>query len=133
MKKETITILAIDDDQDDLDIFCEAVRDVDSTFDCQMAHSGQEALTLLSDLSFSPKVIFLDYNMPGMTGKDLLNTLRANERFDNIPVVMYSTYIGDADRPYYAERKAYVLHKLDDYTGIVKQLGEILKGANKVL
>ena len=47
------------------------------------ARNGDEAVALLGDLS--PDVLFLDIQMPGMTGFDLL------EKLDDVPPVIFTT------------------------------------------
>ena len=38
-----------------------------------------------------PDIIFLDLNMPGMNGMQLLGHLQENSSFSSIPVVIYTT------------------------------------------
>jgi CheY-like chemotaxis protein len=38
-------------------------------------------------------LIFLDLNMPGYDGKKCLKHLKATESYQNIPVIIYSTFI----------------------------------------
>jgi len=49
------------------------------------ATSGEDALARLANLS--PDLVFLDIQMPGMTGFDLL------ERLDDVPPVIFTTRI----------------------------------------
>ena len=68
-KFRSMTILAVDDDKDDLDLLSEAIREVSPDFDFVTAHNGVEALALLnSDFFDLPAYIFLDINMPLMDG-----------------------------------------------------------------
>lgn len=50
------------------------------------AEDGQDALTKLQAGNFD--FVISDWNMPNMDGLDLLKTLRAQERFANLPVLM---------------------------------------------
>lgn len=84
-------ILYVDDDPDDQDIFCEIARKIKPTITCYLANGGNEALKLLKSLSEMPDYIFLDINMPGMTGLEFLIEKKKDERLRNVPVVMYST------------------------------------------
>ena len=36
-------------------------------------------------------MVFLDINMPGMSGLEVLQTLRKSEKFSSLPIVMFST------------------------------------------
>lgn len=85
-------ILLIDDDGDDRDLFCEALKAVAPDFTCYTAINGRIALSALETGEFEiPDLIFLDINMPVMNGWQVLSALRAQERYRNIPVVIYST------------------------------------------
>ena len=48
------------------------------------AKSGDEALEIIEDTSFN--LIFLDENMPGLSGLETLNVIK--DRYHNIPVIM---------------------------------------------
>jgi len=50
------------------------------------ATNGQEALDLLSDQTVG--LILLDLSMPVMDGAEMLKHLKADDRLENIPVVM---------------------------------------------
>ncbi len=53
------------------------------------AGDGLEALDALKDHSVS--LILSDINMPNMDGLELLNRLKANAKWQNVPVVMITT------------------------------------------
>lgn len=82
----------IDDDQDDREIFCEIIRDIDASIHCLMWSGGEQALNCLRSFREpTPDLIFLDLNMPKMSGLQCLKELKSDLLFNNIPVVMYST------------------------------------------
>jgi CheY-like chemotaxis protein len=84
-------IMIVDDDQDDIDVFCEAVAEINKKLVCVTAHNGIEAFKCLESYPRLPRCIFLDVNMPLMNGRQTLEALRQNPRYANIYVVMYST------------------------------------------
>lgn len=84
-------ILIIDDDEDDQEIFLAAVREVSATVDCVTFDSGMEALEQLRQQKIVPEVIFLDLNMPVMSGQQVLVELKNDQRLQNIPVIIFST------------------------------------------
>ena len=86
-----MVVLNVDDDQEDRDFFCEALRQIDPTITCLIAGSGMEALALLETATALPDYIFLDINMPMMDGKQCLKALKSIPEFQQIPVIMYST------------------------------------------
>jgi two-component system chemotaxis response regulator CheY len=54
------------------------------------AADGKEALDKIS--IEKPDIIFLDYEMPTMNGRDALIAIRSNRRTRNIPVVIVSSH-----------------------------------------
>lgn len=93
-----MTVFIIDDDDDDKEIFCEAMADISGSSVCLAASNGQEALHKLQHIAALPDFIFLDLNMPRMNGKQCLVHLKKDQRLASIPVVIYSTSKLQADR-----------------------------------
>ena len=78
----TIKILWVDDEIDLLKphiLFLEK-----KNYDVTTCNSGSEAIDILDDSNFD--IVFLDENMPGLTGLETLNEIK--EKKDNLPVVM---------------------------------------------
>jgi len=86
-----MVVLNVDDDHEDREFFCEALREIDPSITSLIAGSGMEALSLLQNLDPLPDYIFLDINMPLMDGKQCLKALKSIPEFESIPVIMYST------------------------------------------
>jgi CheY-like chemotaxis protein len=83
--------LLADDDQDETELFGEALRDIDQSLELYSAANGKEAISALYKGQVQPEIIFLDINMPEMNGWDCLTTLKSDTALREIPVVMYST------------------------------------------
>lgn len=82
----------IDDDEDDRDIFTIALENADDTYECVAAKNGVDALNKINaDSNFKPEFIFIDLNMPYMSGKECLESIKKNSRFTATPVIMYTT------------------------------------------
>jgi len=81
----------IDDDQDDHEILIAALQEIDSSIVCHTALNGEDGLHKLDSQTFRPDLIFLDLNMPGMNGFDVLKEIKKSVRLKNIPVVIFST------------------------------------------
>ena len=86
-----MVVLNVDDDQEDREFFCEALREIDPSVTCLVAGSGMEAIALLQEEEHLPDYIFLDINMPMMDGKQCLRALKSIPELQSIPVIMYST------------------------------------------
>ena len=124
--------LLIDDDPEDSEIFSEALGEIDPNIVCNVEASGVQALARIDDKEFQPPdIIFLDVNMPVMSGWDVLIKLKAHRLCKNIPVVMYSTSSRerDIDR---ALRCGAILFfmKPFDYMKLKKSLEVILRHMN---
>ena len=92
------TVLLVDDDYEDQEIFIEALKEVDPSVYCFCASDGEEALKLLNeDPIFKPDLVFMDINMPRLNGKDVLQEIRKKDPKRSIPVIMYSTFFGPSD------------------------------------
>jgi|SRR6185437_5290548 len=87
-----MTILLVDDDEDDRKLFFEAVGEVDKTIECIAAVDGQEALQYLGDAAKpAPDFIFLDLRMPGLSGQECLEEIKKDPRLASVPVIVYTT------------------------------------------
>jgi CheY-like chemotaxis protein len=85
-------ILCIDDDPDDTDFFCDAIKVVNPQAKCVTANDGLSALKVLRS-EILPDVIFLDINMPRMSGREVLMQIKKSYKLSQIPIVIYSTTI----------------------------------------
>ena len=85
------SLLLVDDDVDDHEIFISALESVSPHVFLTTAVNGADALHILLEKSISPELIFLDINMPLMNGFQFLAEVRKHEQLRNIPVIMYST------------------------------------------
>lgn len=84
-------ILHIDDDIEDQEIFNSALNNVSDRLKCTSLTSAREALQQLSNHALTPDVIFLDLNMPIMSGKEFLKEIKQIDRLKAIPVIIFST------------------------------------------
>lgn len=91
--KENIRILLTDDDEDDREFFGQAIADLDLKYAVEFCKNGVELLDRLYDKSTDiPDIIFLDLNMPILSGAETLQKIREDDRFKNSPVIaIYST------------------------------------------
>ena len=85
------TLFLIDDDQDDREIFEEALKAVDSSIRFICVPDAKRALQKLTLELFLPDFIFLDLNMPGITGKQCLAELKKMEHLKLTPIIVYTT------------------------------------------
>lgn len=87
-----MTILLVDDDEDDRKIFIQATKELDDSITCFSASDGLEALAYLrDDRNDVPDYIFLDLRMPGFSGEECLIEIKQEPRTANVPVIVYTT------------------------------------------
>jgi CheY-like chemotaxis protein len=126
-KQDSMVVLNIDDDTDDLEIFYKAVKTVNPMAKCLLARDAKEALNLLRD-AILPDYIFLDIHMPMMDGKTVLGELRQNKKLETVPVIMYSTRINPEDADEYEALGAReFLTKHHDFASLCSALESLLK------
>ena len=86
------TAVLIDDDQDDLDILEEVIREVDRSVVIRPYIMCDKAIQDISaDSELIPHYIFIDLNMPKITGDDCLKQLRTNPKFHQSTITILST------------------------------------------
>jgi CheY-like chemotaxis protein len=85
-------VLVADDDPDDLEIFVSVFQEVDPSVAVNTFYNGQGIFEYLQNANNpKPQAIFLDINMPEMSGWQCLTSLQENLSTKDIPVIMYST------------------------------------------
>lgn len=119
-----MTILYIEDDLEDQEIFAEALKSIDNRIPILYSKGGAEALQMLEASFVSPDLIFLDLNLAGeLDGKQFLKKMKKDKRFESIPVVVFTTSRRTEDKMEMLKSGArdYVV-KPDTYTGVCEIL-----------
>jgi CheY-like chemotaxis protein len=103
-------ILLAEDDVDDYLYLVEAFESISSEFKITRAGNGLECITILKTKA-KPDIVFLDLNMPIKKGLECLKFIREHDRFDDVPVIIYSTshYIKDIDAAYKGGANFYIV------------------------
>lgn len=106
-------LLLVDDDEEEMEIFSEALQQMQSNYKCMYANGASQALQLLDYIK--PAMIFVDLNMPRVNGIDCIRLLRTIPCVKNKPIVLYST---DADEQtgMYAQMYGATTHIKKTYT-----------------
>lgn len=123
-----MTILYIDDDPDDMEIFHEALREVDPTCVFYEAGNGIEGFKKLDELTPLPDFIFVDINMPEMNGKEFLKEIKETPGLKTIPIVIYSTTANAEDARHYFGLGAFkVILKPNTFNRACELIGSVIK------
>ena len=94
-------ILLADDDPDDRAIIQDAMDSLEAPNVLCFAENGEQALSILHQgyhPERRPSLIILDLNMPRLNGTETLRKLKTDERFNNIPVIIFSTSINPLEK-----------------------------------
>ncbi len=104
-----INVLLVDDMPSMTKFIYKMLRNLGVGKEHFMAHTGKDALRILAAEQID--LIFLDYNMPEMSGSDLLSCIREDRRLRDVPVIMvtaeaYSDFVAEIGE---SEVDAYIL------------------------
>ncbi len=123
MKTDDLTIFYADDDLEDLDFFKEVAGMINSEINVVTHTQGDHLIDALKNPPPAPHIIFLDLNMPGRNGFDILEELKTTEKFKEIPVVIFST---SSDEKNIARSRSlganYYLPKMTSYDAFKKSI-----------
>jgi two-component system, chemotaxis family, response regulator Rcp1 len=92
-----INILLIEDNEGDIILTTEALREGKIRNRIQVAKDGQLALDMLQTTEELPDLILLDINLPRLNGFEVLSSIKNDERLKLIPVIMLSTSGAEKD------------------------------------
>lgn len=128
-------ILLVDDDKDDGELFGEALQEVDASVTFKHLHDERKAYETLGEWPVeSPDLIFLDINMPAVSGWDLLRKIRNDESLKHVPVIMYTTSSQNKEARLAEELKATgFITKPTDFRLLVKMLTDIMRTPGDLL
>jgi two-component system response regulator len=129
------TILLVEDNEDDEELTTRALRQAKVANDIVVARDGREALDYLfsegphanRDPARTPALILLDLKLPKLSGLEVLQRIRADERTRLIPTVVLTSSSEDEDmlRSYQHGANSYVRKPVEfsAFANAVSQLG----------
>jgi CheY-like chemotaxis protein len=88
-ENETHVLLAEDDDDDYL-IFSMAIAETKVAVALTRAKDGENLMKVLSE--HIPDILFLDMHMPCKHGRECLKEIRSNQRYDDLPIIIFSSF-----------------------------------------
>jgi two-component system response regulator len=129
--KPAHAILLVEDNPADVEITRRALRESQAPVELIVVRDGQEAVDYLlrrGDHAGSagwrqPDLILLDLNLPRLSGREVLERLRANEALRSVPVVVLTTSNRPEDvRSSYAAGANTYIEKPQDFGQFVEVL-----------
>ena len=121
-------VLIVDDDEDDREMFCEALQRIDPLITPIQMNDAIEALEYLNQpTSVCPDFIFMDVHMPKMDGKECLNLIKANPSCKDIVVIMLSTTRSRQEITLFKNQGVQFITKPTTMAELIGSLKKILK------
>ncbi|RKS19189.1 response regulator receiver domain-containing protein [Flavobacterium endophyticum] len=128
MNSSAMTIFLVDDDQDDQQLFEEVVKEIKASNKLLMFKNAVELMEHLNQENIVlPHIIFLDLNMPFVSGSECLKEIRSNPRFMDVSVAIYSTSSleKDIEETFINGANIYIT-KPNDYAALKKTIRNVL-------
>ena len=128
MTKSAIRVLLADDDEDDRNLFREALEELKIKTSIHIVNDGQELIDYLSQPGVMvPDILFLDLNMPCKSGIDCLNDIKSMQHLKDIAIAIYSTSGSEADIENTFVKGANVyIKKPSDFNALKKVLSQVI-------
>ncbi|MUH72978.1 response regulator [Psychrosphaera haliotis] len=125
-------IILVEDDYDDVYFFKSANRNSASECEVSVFRDGAELLDFIYDESAYNSVgtplIFLDLNLPKVSGLEVLSKLKQDGKLNKLPIIVYttSTFQKDIEMAYELGAKSYITKKAS-----IELLSDLLTSANE--
>lgn len=121
-------IVLAEDDSDDQDMVREIVHSLDNQVDLRIFEDGERLVSSMKTLPKStlPGLIILDQNMPKLKGSDTIGFLKDIRGFENIPVVIYTTYHDNKFADACARMNVELFRKPDTFDAFSKMIGDLM-------
>ena len=124
------TILYVDDDEDDRQLFADALNALNDKITLAEAINGEKALAYLKKAKLAknlPCLIVLDVNMPVMNGKELFEILKKDEELASIPLVVFTTSSRHTEKEFWGLKGIEMLSKPFKHSDLVHMVEDIIK------
>ncbi len=100
--KKKVRILLIEDNEGDIVLTLEALREARIDNQVDVVRDGEEAMQFLKKEkkyveAITPDLILLDINLPKLDGKEVLANIKNDDHLKIIPVVMLTTSDSEKD------------------------------------
>ena len=119
-------ILLVEDNDEDLELTLRALKQHRLANRIHVARDGAEALAFFQQQSQLPKVVLLDLKLPKVSGLEVLQAIRGDERTRALPVVVLTSSREEPDvkRCYDLGVNSYIVKPVD-FDAFVKAVAEV--------
>ena len=126
-----VEVLLVEDNPGDVRLTQEALKDGRVLVNLTVAYDGVEALDILHRKGphaskARPDLILLDLNLPKKNGREVLESIKADDDLKRIPVIVMTTSKAEQDihRAYHLNANCYVTKPvdLDEFLNVVRSI-----------
>lgn len=128
MNDNYINVVLADDDEDDRLFFSEAFEELKINTKVSTFNDGVFLMDYFnSEDAILPEVLFLDLNMPRKSGLECLKELRADEKYKDMAIAIYSTSSSeeDVENTFVLGANIYI-KKPNDFKSLKKVLSDVV-------
>ena len=136
MNNRHLKIFLADDDDDDRELFHEALNSIGFSNDLVMVNNGEKVFNFFKERSHIPDFVFLDINMPKKNGIECLKFIKSMYPRGNFHIIMLSTSssLNVVEQSYEYGASVYI-QKPSTFNDLVRYLGycltELTNGTKK--
>lgn len=123
------TIVLAEDDTDDQDMVREIVQLANSNVNLRIFSDGESLLASMKKLTEHqrPSLIVLDQNMPKLKGSETIRHLKEISGFEQVPVVIYTTYHDSKFAETCAEMNVELFQKPDTFSDFERMISSLIE------
>lgn len=128
---EPAQVLLVEDNEDDVELTLEALKDSKVRMDVHVVFDGVAAMQFLrrqGEYAAKPRpdLVLLDLNLPLMDGREVLKEIREDADLTHLPVVVLTTSQNEEDicKAYKLHANCYISKPVDftQFTEIIKKI-----------
>lgn len=128
MANNLLHVLLADDDEDDRLFFKDAFEELKIQTKVKFVHDGMQLMDyLLHPETILPNILFLDLNMPKMSGHECLSEIKKNDNLKDLIVAIYSTSSSEEDiEDTFVKGANIYIKKPNDFNSLKKIISEVI-------
>ena len=128
MANNLLHVLLADVDEDDRLFFKDAFEELKIQTKVKFVHDGMQLMDyLLHPETILPNILFLDLNMPKMSGHECLSEIKKNDNLKDLIVAIYSTSSSEEDiEDTFVKGANIYIKKPYDFNSLKKIISEVI-------
>lgn len=128
MNKEYLSIILVDDDEESRTVFKNIFKQLKIGIKIQTFCNGGNLMEYLNtEEAFVPEILLMNYDISEKNGLECLAEIKADSRFDNMVVGIYSENLSESEiEEVFVSGANIFIKKREDYDAMKKALSEVI-------